>query len=546
MKAFADLFARLDETTKTTEKVAAMVGYFTACTSEDGAWAVYFLTGRKPRQLVKSALLKRWAAEAAGVPEWLFTESYHAVGDLAETLALLVPPAAVTASDWPLAEWVETRLLPLARQPEAVQHAAMLRAWADLGTRERFIWNKLITGSLRVGVSQLLVVRALAESADVPGPTVTHRLMGDWSPTPGFFNALVGGDTGESAHNRPYPFFLASQLDGDPADLGAVGDWIAEWKWDGIRAQLVRRAGETFLWSRGEDLVTDRFPEVRTIGDRLPDGTVIDGEILPWGPDGIRPFAALQTRIGRTTVSKKVLGEVPVTLLAYDLLELGGVDFRARPLHERRAELEVVAAAVGLPVSAAVPGDSWAALAVTRGESRARRVEGLMLKRRDSPYRVGRVRGDWWKWKVDPFTVDAVLVYAQKGTGKRSGLFSDFTFAVWDGDDLVPFAKAYSGLTDAEMRQVDAWVNRHTVEKFGPVRTVTPELVFEIGFEGIQRSTRHRSGVAVRFPRILRWRTDKPKAQAETIERLRSLITLAEGTPTAVTPRVRTPSLFGE
>lgn len=529
MKAFAALFASLDETTKTSEKVSALVGYFATCSPHDGAWAVYFLTGHKPRQIVKSALVKRWAAEAAGVPEWLFVGCYPAVGDLGETLALLVPPSMSPARDASFTEWVENRLLTLRNQPESVQQSKMLQAWADLDTPGRFIWNKLITGSLRVGVSQLLVVRALAEWAGVAAATVAHRLMGDWIPTPAFFNELVGDDDGKVAHNRPYPFFLASQLDADPALLGPPGDWTAEWKWDGIRAQLIRRAGETFLWSRGEELVTDRYPEIRNLGDRLPDGTVIDGEILRWGPGGVRPFADLQTRIGRTTVSKKLLADVPVTLLGYDLLEWSGQDVRDRPLSWRREMLNSVAGAAGLHVSPVVTADSWHALQDLRQTSREKRVEGLMLKRLDSVYRVGRVRGDWWKWKVDPFSVDAVLLYAQKGTGKRASLFSDFTFAVWDGSDLVPFAKAYSGLTDAEMRQVDVWVNRNTTEKFGPVRTVTPELVFEIGIEGIRSSKRHKSGIAVRFPRILRWRSDKTKHEADTIDRVRALLALLTG-----------------
>ena len=549
MRAFADLFAKLDETTKTGEKVAALAAYLGTVPPADGAWAVYFLTGRKPRQVVPAKLLKVWAAEAAGVPDWLFAESYHAVGDLAETLALLVPPAAgggVNAAG--LAAWVEGRLLPLRRLAEPAQKAAVLAAWADLTVRERFVWNKLITGSFRVGVSQLLVVRALAEVGAVPAETVSHRLMGDWSPTAGFFAGLTGADEGAAALSRPYPFYLASQLDGDPADLGPVADWAAEWKWDGIRSQLVKRGGHVYLWSRGEELIGDRFPEVVAAAAGFPDGTVIDGEVLPWGPAGVRPFADLQRRIGRKTVSRKLLAEVPATLVAYDLLEHGGRDVRGAPWRWRRAALEAL---VGgrLPVSDVVAADSWAGLAGLRAGSRARRVEGLMLKRADSPYRVGRVRGDWWKWKIDPFAVDAVLVAAQRGTGKRASLFSDFTFAVWDGPHLVPFAKAYSGLTDAELRRVDAYVKRNTVDTFGPVRAVKPELVFEIGFEGIQLSTRHKSGIATRFPRILKWREDKKPADADTLAAVRELAALGEGADadaaSAEPPgRGGTPSLF--
>ena len=547
MREFAALFAQLDETTKTSEKVAAMARYFAGCHPADGAWAVYFLTGRKPRQLVSTKLLKAWCTEVAGIPDWLFVESYHAVGDLAETIALLVPPAKHVAAEAGIAAWVEGRLVPLRRLPEAERKAAMLRAWGELTARERFLWNKLITGSLRVGVSQLLVVRALAEVAGLTPATLTHRVMGDWSPTPTFFAALLGDDDGSAAINRPYPFNLASPIDGDPADLGPLSEWAAEWKWDGIRCQLIHRAGETFLWSRGEELVTERFPEVAALGAALPDGTVIDGEVLPWGSGGVRGFGELQKRIGRKTVTKKLLAEVPVTLLAYDLLEWHGEDLREWPWAKRRAQLDRLATKA-LQVSPLVEAESWGRLAELRAESRTRQVEGLMLKRRESPYKAGRVRGDWWKWKVEPFTVDAVLVAAQKGSGKRASLFSDYTFAVWDGPNLVPFAKAYSGLTDSEMRQVDAWVNKHTVEKFGPVRSVKPELVFEIGFEGIQRSTRHKSGIATRFPRILRWRTDKPIAEADTIQAVRALAEMAEAAPGPLVPPTAVakarPSLF--
>ena len=531
MKAFANLFAAIDETTKTSEKVAAMVRYFTAADPADAAWAVYFLTGRKPRQVVPTKLLRRWAVETAGVPDWLFDECYHAVGDLAETMALLVPGTG-QAGDRSLHEWVEDSLLPLRGADEAVQRDVITGAWQEFDARQRFVWNKLITGAFRVGVSQLLVTRALAEVAGAEPAAVAHRLMGEWQPTPAFFLHLTGRDAADADASRPYPFFLATPVDGDPAELGPVADWYAEWKWDGIRSQLIRRGGRTFLWSRGEELVTERFPEAAAAGAALPDGTVIDGELLPWGPDGVRPFAQLQRRIGRKTLGKKILAEVPVVLLAYDLLEWEGRDVRGEPLEWRRAKLEEAVARAGksepsgprVSLSPLVAADSWDGLARLRADSRARGVDGLMLKRKASPYRVGRVRGDWWKWKIDPYAVDAVLVYAQRGNGKRASLYTDYTFAVWDNGALVPFAKAYSGLTDAEIRQVDAFVRKHTVEKFGPVRTVTPELVFEIGFEGIQASARHKSGVAVRFPRILRWRTDKAPADADTLDTVKRLL----------------------
>ena len=532
MKAFADLFAALDETTRTTGKVAAMARYFATARPADAAWAVYFLSGRKPRQAVPSKRLRLWARELAGVPEWLFDESYHHVGDMAETIALLLPTADA-ASDRPLADWVENHLLPLRTLPEDDQKRDVLTAWHALDARQRFVWNKLITGQFRVGVSQLLVVRALAQVSGLPPDVIAHRLMGTWEPTPHFYAALIGPDDGAADVSRPYPFFLAHPLEGDPDALGPVADWQAEWKWDGIRAQVIRRGGRSFVWSRGEELVTDRYPELKAVADALPDGTAIDGEILPWKDGGVLPFADLQKRIGRKTIGKKLLADVPVVLMAYDLVELGGSDLRERPLADRRDRLDALADGVNHPaliVSPRLAIESWDALSAERRDSRANRVEGMMLKRRAAPYRVGRVRGDWWKWKVEPYTVDAVLTAAQQGHGKRSGLFTDYTFGVWDGNKLVPIAKAYSGLTDAEIRKVDAFVRANTLEKFGPVRAVKPDLVFELGFEGIQMSTRHKSGIAVRFPRMLRWRTDKTAADADTLDRVKALLNAAGGT----------------
>jgi DNA ligase-1 len=527
MKRFARLFAAIDETTATNEKVAALVDYFGSAPSTDAAWAVHFLTGRRPKRLVGSRKLAAWAAEEAVIPKWLFEESYHAVGDLAETITLVLPDDGAS-SELSLAHWVEERLLRLRGEDDDVQREALVGAWRELDRKERFVWNKLITGSFRVGASQRLVIRALAEVSGVEEGVIAHRLMGAWDPTPEFFKRLIAPDTRDADVSRPYPFFLAHPLEAEPASLGDLQEWIAEWKWDGIRAQLIRRAGRTFLWSRGEELLAGCFPEVEETGGLLPEGTVIDGELLPWVGGGPLPFAQLQRRIGRKNLGRKILDEIPAVLVAYDLLEEGGMDIRPLPLSERRSRLAVLVeslpAAGRLILSPAVSAADWEALTEARRAARETGAEGLMLKRLSSEYGVGRRRGDWWKWKVDPLTVDAVLLYAQPGSGKRAGLFTDYTFGIWEGNHLVPFAKAYSGLTDEEIRKVDAFVRRNTLEKFGPVRTVKPELVFELHFEGIQRSTRHKSGIAVRFPRMARWRTDKKAEDADTIETVRGLL----------------------
>jgi len=527
VRAFAALYTALDETTSTSEKVAVLVGYFRHAAPQNAAWAVHFLIGRRPKRLIGTGNLRAWAAAEAGIPDWLFEESYLAVGDLAETITLLLPDTGAS-SDLPLSHWVEHRLLSLRGQDESVQRAEVARAWRELDRRERYIWNKLITGSFRVGASAKLVVRALAETSGLDEGTIVHRLMGAWEPSAELFERLVAADTRDADASRPYPFLLAYPLEQSPKSLGDPAEWLVEWKWDGIRAQLVRRAGRTFLWSRGEELLSGRFPEVEEAGALLPEGTVLDGELLPWVDDAPLPFAQLQRRIGRKLLGRKLLSEVPVVLVAYDLLEQNTTDLRDRPLAERRERLRALLVSTPtagrLRLSPAVAAAGWADLDAARARARTIGAEGLMLKRWASAYGVGRRRGDWWKWKVQPHSVDAVLIYAQPGSGRRAGLYTDYTFGVWDGDRLVPFAKAYTGLTDDEIRRVDAFVRRNTVEKFGPVRTVRPELVFELAFEGIQRSTRHKSGIAVRFPRMARWRTDKRPEQADTLQAVRALI----------------------
>jgi len=526
MKSFAELYTALDETTKTSEKVEALAAYLRQAAPADAAWAVYFLIGRKPKQVVPSKKLRAWAAEAARIPGWLFDESYDAVGDVAETIALLLPPPE-TSTDLPLNEWVG-RLLALRTAGQDPQREAMRAAWRAMDGPQRYVWNKLISGSFRVGVSQQLVTRALAKVSGVEAAVVAHRLMGDWEPSPEFYDRLRVTDARDADHSRPYPFYLAHPLENPPESLGAVADWQAEWKWDGIRSQLIRRAGEVFVWSRGEELVTDRYPELAAVGDALPDGTVLDGEIMPWKDGAPLPFAQLQRRIGRKTLGKAILAAVPVVLIAYDLLEDAAEDVRPRELRWRRDRLAEIVRAAGEParllLSPIVPAETWEGLARAREDCRSVQAEGLMLKRLASPYRVGRQRGDWWKWKVNPYTIDAVLTAAQRGSGKRASLYTDYTFSVWHEGALVPIAKAYSGLTDAEIRRVDAFVRKHMVEKFGPVRTVKPDLVFELAFEGIQRSPRHKSGIAVRFPRILRWREDKPAAEADSLETMKALL----------------------
>ena len=529
MKLFAQLYTALDETTRTNAKVQALVDYFQQAPPEDAVWAIHFLIGRKPRQMVPTRKLKHWAAQLANIPDWLFDASYDVVGDLAETITLVLP-LSTRLQNRPLHVWIEDILLPLRGKDETVQQKAILDAWQQLNNPQRFVCNKLITGAFRVGVSQRLVTRALSQLSGIDAAVIAHRLMGEWTPNAQTYHQILSTDTSDSDISRPYPFYLAYPLDQEITDLGDIADWQAEWKWDGIRAQVIKRQDRVFIWSRGEELVTAKFPEIGQAAENLPSGTVLDGEILAWKNGRPMNFSELQRRIGRKNVGPKLLKEVPVILMAYDILEANGKDIRNRALTERFEALSRILAALPdervLKISPLAAG-SWQQLAEAREQARSRGVEGLMLKRLTSPYRVGRRRGDWWKWKVDPLMIDAVLLYAQRGHGRRSGLYTDYTFAVWDADKLVPFAKAYSGLTDAEIRQVDRFVRTHTQERFGPVRSVQPQLVFEIAFEDIRKSPRHKSGIAVRFPRISRWRTDKKIKDADSLQTLKSLLTAA-------------------
>jgi DNA ligase-1 len=528
MKRFAALYEALDGTTSTNAKVAALVAYFASAPAADAAWALYFLTGRRFKRFLSTALLREWTLGLTGLPSWLFEDAYATVGDLAETIALLLdhPSHTPSTEELPLSPWIEERLLPLRGLDDMEQRQAVCRWWQALDRRQLFLLNKLLTGAFRVGVSETLVVRAVAQMAGLPPATVAHRLMGEWTPSAAFFQELTAQEAMDDDRSRPYPFCLAYQLDQDVAQLGNRDDWLAEWKWDGIRAQLIRRGDAVYLWSRGEELVTDRFPELREAGLLLPEGTVLDGEIVAFRDGVPLPFSTLQHRIGRQRLTAKVLTEVPVVFLSYDLLEADGVDLRACMLSQRRARLAHLLAqgSPHLLISPALDAPRWDALAQRRRESRARHVEGLMLKRLSSPYHVGRRRGDWWKWKIDPYAIDAVLIYAQAGHGRRATLFTDYTFAVWQGEALVPIAKAYSGLSDDEIDTLDRWIRQHTIERFGPVRAVEPVHVFELAFEGLAPSTRHRAGIALRFPRIARWRTDKTAREADTLERVKALL----------------------
>jgi len=539
MKKFVELYLAIDSTTKTSGKLAALAAYFASTGPADCAWAIFFLTGRKLKRLVPTQNLRRLTTTLSGLSDWLFQECYDSVGDLAETMALLLP-AGQEELDLPLSQFVEERVLSLRNLDQESLDLALTDTWSKLSLDQKFVFNKLITGGFRVGVSQQLVINALAEVSGISAAAIAHRMMGEWQPTPDFYMRLIDQDAGDSHISRPYPFYLAHPIVEQPSSLGNINDWFFEWKWDGIRAQIIKRKGQIFIWSRGEELITERFPELALAAARLPDGCVVDGEILAFKEGDVLPFAQLQLRIGRKTVGKKILADVPVAFMAFDLIEFDGQDLREAALIERRGRLiELLTPGAAdqsqgptcrgqlstlLRVSPELEASDWDTLSQMQGLSRKLKVEGIMIKRRNSVYGVGRKRGDWWKWKIDPLSIDAVLINAQRGHGRRASLYTDYTFGVWHEGKLVPVAKAYSGLTDEEINRVDAYIRKNTLEKFGPVRTVKPGLVFEIAFEGIQYSPRHKSGVAVRFPRIARMREDKPIEEADSLGQLKSLL----------------------
>lgn len=539
MKYFAKLIDEVSASTKTTDKLNAIISYFNHAHEDDKIWMLALFTGRRLKRTISSSKLHVWAAELANIPLWLFEETYHNVGDLSETIALILPESK-SQSDKPLNYWMHY-LQQLGTTTEDEKRQGIINAWSELGTAERFVFNKLMSATFRIGVSQALVVNALAKIYNTDPQVITHRIIGNWDPFKTSFNELLTGDNVNTDISKPYPFYLAYPLEENLEGLGDVSNWQAEWKWDGIRGQIIKRDGELFVWSRGEELITEKFPEYGLLQKLLPDGTVLDGEIICFNSNGPMPFSILQTRIGRKNVSKKILETAPAVFLSYDIIEHNGQDIRNKEQSERRKLLEQLVDEMQLKftelpeantekpfvlqLSPLIEIKTWDELTSQREMSREMLSEGIMLKRKDAIYQAGRKRGDWWKWKVDPLSIDCVLVAAQKGSGRRANLYTDYTFAVRDNEGkLVTFAKAYSGLTDKEFAQVDYFIKRNVLEKFGPVRTVKPELVFEIGFEGIAASSRHKSGVAVRFPRMLRWRKDKPVSEINTLDDLKALL----------------------
>lgn len=525
MKHFAQLISSLESTNKTNAKIDAIVNYLENAPDNDKLWFLALFTGKRPKRPVNTNYLKQWALEITGLPEWLFVESYTSVGDLGETLSLILP-APEHHIEKTLSEWMG-ELLELKDKTEEEKKQYVLQSWNGLDYTERFIFNKLIGGSFRIGVSKKLLINALSKYSEIEQNQLMHSIMGKWNFDEVNFQDLIEGTNINPDNSKPYPFCLAYPLEKEIEDLGEISDWQFEYKWDGIRGQLIKRNGEVFIWSRGEELVTPQFPELKETLENVEGDFVIDGEILAVKNDEVLNFNELQKRLNRKNITKKMMEEIPVQVFAYDMLEFKGEDLREKPLSERRKMLEdllVQNQNTKISLSQIIQAENYNDLKEIREKSREINSEGLMLKQKSSIYHSGRKKGDWWKWKVDPLTIDAVLVYAQKGSGRRSSYYTDYTFAVKNEDKLVTIAKAYSGLTDKEIMEVSRFVTKNSIEKFGPVRTVKPELVFEIAFEGIGFSSRHKSGVALRFPRIVRWRRDKTADEIDELEEVKKLI----------------------
>lgn len=528
MKAFTQLFDELDSTTSTNEKVEALKRYLQKANAEDSMWMILLLTGRISKRVITARALQDLFLQATGYPEWLFDDCRSHVGDTAETLSLLLSSLNLCAQedsidDKSLTQWMEVEIPSLAKmENETERSEKILNWWKALDPQEVFVLNKLMTGSFRVGVSEKIVIRAISEVHGIPSDQVAHRLTGQTRSGADIFANLISTEKVEISSSQPYPFCLAHAWTDRTDDTWNSGEWCLEWKYDGIRSQVIRREGQMWIWSRGEDEITKTFPDLQKKLQAIPDGTVLDGEILVIRDGEIQPFQDLQKRLGRKKVPESTLKEQPAGFIAYDILEFAGEDIRNRPLSERKKNLRKLLTPYlsdSIRLSETFRADTLEELEKFRADSREHQSEGLMIKAWQSPYTVGRKTGNWWKHKVDPLTLDAVLLYAQAGTGRRANLYTDYTFALWTPDKkLIPFAKAYSGLDQKEIDELDQWIRRHTKEKFGPVRSVEPYHVFEIGFEGILKSSRHKSGIAVRFPRILRWRKDKKPEDADSVE----------------------------
>ncbi|ATI41074.1 ATP-dependent DNA ligase [Pacificitalea manganoxidans] len=526
MRAFARLLDRLSFTPSRNDKLTLIADYLRDTPDPDRGWALAALTGDLDLRSITPSRLRQMVE--GRIDAELFRLSYDYVGDLAETIALIWPETETDAQrettppDIPLSQ-VVTRLQAMGRANVPAEMAQMLDA---LAPEARFALLKLVTGGLRVGVSAQLAKTALARFGEVELTEIVELWHGLTPPYTDLFAWLTGGEKPVNAARAPFrPVMLSTATDLDQLQALDPAEHFAEWKWDGIRVQAVAEAGTRRIYSRTGEDISGAFPD---LVEAMEFEGALDGELLVrQGTTGVGSFADLQKRLNRKTVSKALLKSNPAMLRAYDLLVDGGDDIRALPQTARRARLETFLAPLDparFDLSPLIPFTTWDDVAQARDDLPDPVIEGVMIKRRDTPYLAGRSRGPWFKWKRDPYLIDAILLYAQRGHGKRSGFYSDYTFGVWKGNEIVPVGKAYFGFTDEELKQLDRFIRDNTRERFGPVRSVTPDLVLEIAFEGLNRSPRHKSGVAMRFPRVHRIRWDKPAQEADHLSTLEAML----------------------
>ena len=537
MRNFATLFKELDETAQADLKIEALINYFKKVPPEDLAWTVSLLLGRKIKQVISVKRLRKWSVELTQIPDWLLAECLNNVGDLAETISLILPFEG-NSENIPLHVWIEQCIFPLKDQQEEIQKEKIVSFWHQLNSVERFLFNKLVTGSFHVDIPPKLIIKALSSFCSLNEKYISQRLIGNWVPTAGFFNFLCTSNVSDTMANIPYPFNPVVQLDLKVEDLGNINQWLFEWKWNGIRSQIIKRENKVFIWSHDEDLLNDSFPELYELGSILPDGTVIEGIIIPIRDNILLPSAELKKRIAKRYPVKKILSDIPVSFVAFDLLEFDKEDIRNKSLNQRRNLLKEILNDITdkrIILSGVVECNSWKDLKIARSEAGKKSVDGLMLKRLYSPYSIGSetivsamqsgiLTTNWYKWKNDPLTINAILLYARLEQGSTSPLFKEYTFALWHDGKLIPFAKTSSGLTDEEIIQVDSFIRKNTLGKFGPVRTVKPELVFKLEFDGIQKSSRNKSGIVVLSPHITRWHHYKKIEEAGSLNSLTILL----------------------
>jgi len=540
MKAFADLWATLEGQLSEARSAQILARYLQQTSAEDAAWAIYLLCGKKPKKLLSARELVEYFLQTSGTPGWLFWESDDVVGDVNETIALLNDTFMdETASQQnrnenshpqqnSLAFWMENQLNTLAEVAQSQRPAFLGNCWQKLGYREAFIINRILTGTWKSNLPLKTIAQALSIVSGQEPMTLMHRLKADWLPNKVFYAKLIAEDQPTFQTEQKFSFGEFKPLEESSIEsLGAVEDWWLAWQWEGLRVQCIRRADDCFLWSQNGELVTDRFPELHEMAQKLPEGTILEGVIVACSGQAPLPLADLQPRLGGKSVNRKMMESCPVAFVATDLQLLANEDMRNLPAQQRKTRLAQLANDIGFPLVhfPRIEIDQWAHARKLLQEARQHHAEGLSLQRLNSPYPIQNQQADWWSWKVQPHTINAILLYAKmEMAGRSQKQTTEYTFAVWHEDQLVPVARTGIGLPPEEAELLDGWIRANTYERFGPVRSVEPFHVYEIAFDGITPSKRHKCGFVLREPRIINPRPHTPIEEASRLEDLHRLL----------------------